>query len=152
MSDVLVAFFPHTGRTRKIAEKISNENGYDIFEIVPEKIYNPEDFVFIDKKMESVRSDDKPFRLPIREIPDITNYDTIVIGFPLWWYAEPSIINTFIESLDLSGKKIKAFCTSEWASIEKCVNDLANSYPELNFADGMIFVDDVSKAKEWIEE
>ena len=82
---------------------------------------------------------------------DVSAYDTVAIGFPVWWYTAPSIINTFIESVDLTGKKIKVFCTSGGSGVEKCVSDLQSAYPELNFSKGMRFMGDVTKAKEWIE-
>ena len=152
MSNVLVAYFSASGVTKSVAEKIADENGYDIFEIVPEEIYTPADLDWTDKNSRStIEMNDKKFRPPIRETCDVSGYDTVVIGFPVWWYTAPSIINTFIESVDLTGKTIKAFCTSGGSGIDKCVSDLSATYPELNFTKGMRFMGDVSKAKEWIE-
>ena len=152
MSNVLVAYFSASGVTKGVAEKIADENGYDIFEIVPEEIYTPADLDWTDKNSRStIEMNDKSFRPPITETCDVSRYDTVVIGFPVWWYTAPSIINTFIESVDLTGKTIKAFCTSGGSGIDKCVSDLQASYPELNFSKGMRFMGDVSKAKEWIE-
>ena len=152
MSNVLVAYFSASGVTKSVAEKIANENGYDIFEIVPEEIYTPQDLDWTDKNSRStIEMNDKSFRPPIVETCDVSGYDTVVIGFPVWWYTAPSIINTFIESVDLSGKTIKAFCTSGGSGIDKCVSDLRASYPKLSFAKGMRFTGDASKAKEWIE-
>ena len=153
MSNVLIAYFSASGVTRSIAEKIANENDYDIFEIVPEEIYTPEDLDWTDKNSRStIEMNDKSFRPPIAESCDVSGYDIVAIGFPVWWYTAPTIINTFIESADLSGKTIKAFCTSGGSGIDKCVSDLANTYPELNFSKGMRFTGDVSKAKGWIED
>ena len=152
MSNVLVAYFSASGVTKSVAQKIASENGYDIFEIVPEEIYTPADLDWTDKNSRStIEMNDKAFRPPIRQTTDVSAYDTVAIGFPVWWYTAPSIINTFIESVDLTGKKIKAFCTSGGSGIDKCVSDLQASYPELNFAKGMRFMGDVSKAKDWIE-
>lgn len=152
MSNVLVAYFSASGVTKNVAEKIANENGYDIFEIVPEEIYTPEDLDYTNKDSRStIEMNDKSFRPPIVSTCDVSGYDTVVIGFPVWWYTAPTIINTFIESVDLSGKTIKAFCTSGGSGIDKCVNDLKASYPELNFSKGMRFMGDVSGAKGWIE-
>ena len=153
MSNVLIAYFSASGVTKEIAEKIANENNYDIFEIVPEVKYTPQDLDWTDKQSRStIEMNDKTFRPPIVETCDVSKYDTVVIGFPVWWYTAPTIINTFIESVDLSDKVIKAFCTSGGSGIDKCVNDLKNTYPNLNFKKGMRFIGDVSKAKEWIEE
>lgn len=153
MSNVLVAYFSASGVTKNIAEKIADENGYDVFEIVPEEIYTDADLDYTNKDSRStLEMNDKSFRPPIAESCDVSEYDTVVIGFPVWWYTAPTIINTFIESVDLSGKTIKAFCTSGGSGIDKCVNDLQASYPELNFTEGMRFMGDVSKAKDWIEK
>ena len=152
MSDVLVTYFSASGVTKKVAEKIAGENGYDIFEIEPVDPYTAEDLDYTNSSSRStVEMNDKSFRPPIAETCDVSGYDTVVIGFPVWWYTAPTIINTFIESVDLSGKTIKAFCTSGGSGIDKCVSDLQVEYPELNFAKGMRFMGNVSKAKEWIE-
>jgi len=152
MSNVLVAYFSASGVTKGIAEKIANENGYDIFEIVPVEKYTPQDLDWTDNESRStIEMNDRQFRPPIRETVDVSAYDTVVIGFPVWWYTAPTIINTFIESVDLSGKTIKAFCTSGGSGIDKCVDDLAKSYPELDFKKGMRFSGNVKNAKEWIE-
>ena len=153
MSKVLIAYFSASGVTKNIAQKIANENDYDIFEIVPEEIYTSEDLDWTDKNSRSTKEmNDKSFRPPIAQSCDVSGYDTIVIGFPVWWYTAPTIINTFIESTDLEGKTIKAFCTSGGSGIDKCVSDLQATYPELNFSEGMRFMGDVSKAREWIEK
>ena len=153
MSNVLVAYFSASGVTKSVAEKIAGENGYDIFEIEPEEIYTPADLDYMDKNSRStIEMNDKSFRPPIKQTCDVSSYDTVAIGFPVWWYTAPTIINTFIESVDLVGKRIKVFCTSGGSGVDKCVSDLQKTYPELDFAKGMRFTGNVSKAKEWIEE
>ena len=152
MSDVLIAYFSASGVTKAVAEKIADENGYDIFEIEPVETYTPADLDWTDRNSRStVEMNDKSFRPPIKQSVDVSGYDTVAIGFPVWWYTAPSIINTFIESVDLTGKKIKVFCTSGGSGVDKCVNDLQASYPDLDFAKGMRFMGNVSGAKEWIE-
>jgi len=152
MSNVLIAYFSASGVTKNIAEKIADENGYDIFEIVPEEIYTPQDLDWTNKESRStIEMNDKSFRPPIVESCDVGKYDVVAIGFPVWWYTAPTIINTFIESVDLSDKIIKVFCTSGGSGVDKCVSDLQSEYPQLNFTKGMRFAGDISKAKEWIE-
>lgn len=151
MSNVLVAYFSASGVTRNVAEKIADKNEYDIFEIEPVEAYTPADLDYMDKNSRStIEMNDKSFRPPIKKTCDVSSYDTVAIGFPVWWYTAPTIINTFIESVDLSGKSIKVFCTSGGSGVEKCVSDLRKTYPDLDFKNGMRF-GDVSKAREWIE-
>lgn len=155
MSNVLVTYFSASGVTKSIAQKIASENGYDIFEIVPQEIYTPEDLDWTNKQSRStIEMNDRSFRPPIADTIDVSDYDTVVIGFPVWWYTAPTIINTFIESVDLSGKTIKAFCTSGGSGIDKCVSDLANTYPELDFAKGLRLTgsESADKIKEWLDE
>ena len=169
MSNVLITYFSASGTTKSVAEKIADENGYDIFEITPvEKYtaadldymeitpvekYTAADLDYMDKNSRStIEMNDKSFRPPIAETCDVSGYDIVAIGFPVWWYTAPTIINTFIESVDLKGKTIKVFCTSGGSGVDKCVSDLQNAYPELDFAKGMRFMGNVSKAKEWIED
>ncbi len=153
MSNVLVTYFSASGVTKSVAEKIADENGYDIFEIRPEEIYTPKDLDYLDKNSRStIEMNDKSFRPPIAETCDVSAYDIVAIGFPVWWYTAPTIINTFIESVDLTGKTIKVFCTSGGSGVDKCVSDLQDAYPEINFTKGMRFMGNTSKAKEWIED
>lgn len=152
MSNVLIAYFSASGTTKSVAEKIAGGNGYDIFEIVPEEIYTPADLDWTDKNSRStIEMNDRQFRPPMAQTTDVSKYDIVAIGFPVWWYTAPTIINTFIESVDLTGKTIKVFCTSGGSGVDKCVSDLQKTYPELNFTKGMRFMGNVSKAKEWIE-
>ena len=155
MSNVLVTYFSASGVTKSIAEKIASENGYDIFEIVPQEIYTPEVLDWTNKQSRStIEMNDKSFRPPIAGTTDVSDYDTVIIGFPVWWYTAPTIINTFIESVDLSGKTIKAFCTSGGSGIDKCVSDLANAYPELDFAKGLRLTgsESADKIRQWVDE
>lgn len=85
MSNVLVTYFSASGVTKGIAEKIASENDYDIFEIVPEEIYTPEDLDWTNKNSRStIEMNDKSFRPPIADTTDVGGYDTVVIGFPVW--------------------------------------------------------------------
>ena len=97
MSNVLVAYFSASGVTKNVAEKIADENGYDLFEIKPVEPYTAADLDYTNKDSRStIEMNDKEFRPPIVESCDVSQYDTVVIGFPVWWYTAPTIINTFI--------------------------------------------------------
>ena len=153
MSNVLITYFSASGVTKSVAEKIADENGYDIFEITPVEKYTTADLDYINKNSRStIEMNDKSFRPPIAETCDVSGYGIVAIGFPVWWYTAPTIINTFIESVDLKGKTIKVFCTSGGSGVDKCVSDLQDAYPELDFAKGMRFKGNVTKEKEWIED
>ena len=86
------------------------------------------------------------------KVDDMAQYDTVIIGFPIWWYTSPTIIKTFLESYDFSGKKIAVFATSGGSGIENSISDLQSAYPELNIATGKRYSDATEDdVKEWIE-
>ena len=114
MSKVLVAYFSASGVTKKLAEKLAGATGGDLFEIVPEKLYTKSDLNWMNpKSRSSVEMKDRSCRPVIAsKVEDMSSYDAVFIGFPVWWYREPSIIDTFAESYDFSGKTIIPFATS----------------------------------------
>ena len=123
----LVAYFSATGTTKNMAKKVATEVGGDLFEITPETLYTATDLNWMDKKSRSsVEMSDKSFRPKMNgEKIDISKYDEIYI--PIWWYVAPTIINTFLESDDFSGKKIKLFATSGGSGFGKTVKELQAS-------------------------
>lgn len=114
MSNKLVAFFSASGVTKKVAEKLAKATGADLFEIVPEVPYTKADLNWMNKNSRSsVEMRDESCRPGIATVVEnMEQYDTVYVGFPIWWYREPSIIDTFIESYDFTGKTIAPFCTS----------------------------------------
>ncbi len=114
MKKALVTYFSASGKTKKLSENLAKAIGADLFEIVPKEPYTNADLNWMDKKSRSsVEMNDRACRPEIAsKIEDIAQYDVIFIGFPIWWYREPSIIDTFVESYDLSGKTIVPFATS----------------------------------------
>lgn len=141
MSKTLVAYFSASGVTKKSAEKIAQAANADIFEIEPSVLYTDADLDWRNKNSRSsVEMSDLSSRPAIlKKVENMSQYDTVIIGFPIWWYTAPTIINTFIESYDLSGKKIALFATSGRTGIEKSVSDLKAGYPELNIVGGKRF-------------
>lgn len=134
---ILVTYFSASGVTKRVAEKIANALDADIFEIVPKTPYTSADLDYTNSNSRStIEMKDKSFRPPIKESIDVSNYDTILFGFPVWWYTAPTIINTFIESIDITDKTAIAFCTSGGTGIAGCENDLKNAYPEANWKPG----------------
>ena len=114
MSKKLVAFFSASGTTKKVAQMIAEEVKADLFEIEPKVPYTKLDLDWMNKKSRSsVEMSDKKYRPEImKKKMDMSSYDEILLGFPIWWYVAPTIINTFLEAYDFSGKKIVLFATS----------------------------------------
>lgn len=138
MNNNLVVYFSCSGETKKVAEELKNALNCDIFEIVSETVYTDRDLDWNDKNSRStIEMGDESCRPRIRNrIDNIDKYDTIYLGFPIWWYTAPRIINTFLESYDFSNKKVVLYCTSGGSSIDKTYNDLKNSYPDIDFIKG----------------
>ena len=114
MSKVLVTYFSASGVTAKVAEGLAKEIGADLFEIEPETPYTNADLNWQDKKSRStVEMNDRGCRPAIRsKVEDMAQYGVVFVGFPVWWYREPSIIDTFMEAYDFSGKTVVPFATS----------------------------------------
>ncbi len=114
MSKVLVAYFSASGVTGKVAERLAEEIGGTLFEIEPETPYTNADLNWQDKNSRSsVEMNDRESRPAIRsKVEDMGQYDVVFVGFPVWWYREPSIIDTFMEGYDFSGKTVVPFATS----------------------------------------
>ena len=138
MSNILVTYFSASGVTKVEAERISKIVNSDLFEIEPKEEYTKEDLDWRNKQSRSsVEMQNKSYRPEIKENNlDISNYDTILIGFPIWWGVAPTVVNTFIESKDFSGKILIPFCTSGGSGMLYCENDLKKTYPEYNWREG----------------
>ena len=148
MSKKLVAYFSASGITAKVAENLAEAIGADIFEIQPEVPYTKADLNWMDKKsrstMEMSDSTSRPGIAVKRDNMD--EYDTIFVGFPIWWYIAPTIINTFLESYDLKGKTIIPFATSGGSDMGKTNEKLAPSCPGAKLLHGKVFNSYSSKA------
>ena len=129
MSKILVAYFSASGVTKKIAEKLAVVANADIHEIKPKVPYTKADLNWMDKKSRSsVEMNDKAFRPEIvKEDLNLSSYDTILLGFPIWWYVAPTIINTFLENNDFTGKKIVLFATSGGSGFGNTLRELQPS-------------------------
>ena len=132
MSKKLVAYFSASGVTAKVADMLADAVGADIHEIRPKVPYTKADLNWMNKKSRSsIEMTDKTIRPEIAESNvKIENYDVIFLGFPIWWYVAPTIINTFLESADFSGKKVILFATSGGSKFGKTVEELKISVPD----------------------
>lgn len=129
MSKKLVAYFSASGVTAEIARTLAEAADADVYEIAPKVPYTSADLNWMDKKSRSsVEMSDKSSRPELADKnADIASYDVIFLGFPIWWYVAPTIINTFLESYDFSGKTIVLFATSGGSGFGKTVDGLKNS-------------------------
>ena len=142
----IVCYFSCSGVTKSMASIISDTIGADIFEIEPSIPYTSEDLDWTNKNSRtSVEMNDKSSRPSIKSDGDISKYDTVIIGFPVWWYTAPNIINTFIESNNFDGKKVYVFVTSGSSSVDSSFNNLKKEYPNINFISGKRFDSSVTK-------
>lgn len=141
MSKELVAYFSATGATKRLAQKIAKTLDADIFEIEPTVSYTEEDLKWPSRNNRScIEMKNKRFRpLVSNKIDKIEEYDSIFLGFPIWYYTAPTIINTFIEENNLMGKPIYVFVTSGVNSVDKSFKDLQRKYPNINFISGKRF-------------
>ena len=140
MGKKLVAYFSASGTTKKTAQLIAKATGADLYEITPKVAYTEADLNWMDKKSRSsVEMNDKKFRPEVEDKDaHIAEYDEIILGFPIWWYVAPTIVNTFLEKYDFSGKKIVLFATSGGSGSGNIVKELQPSAPNAEFVEGKV--------------
>ena len=146
MSRKLVAYFSASGVTAKVAEKLSEAIGADLYAIEPEVPYTKADLDWMDKKSRSTIEMNNPASRPAiaGKRDNMNDYDTVFVGFPIWWYVAPTIINTFLESYDLTGKTIIPFATSGGSDMGKTNEKLLPSCKGAKLVDGKVFKGNVS--------
>ena len=150
----LVAYFSATGTTEAVAKDLAEVTGAVLYEIKPEVKYTAADLDWRNKESRStIEMQDKNSRPAIvKDLKDADSYDVIYIGFPVWWYTAPTIINTFIEAYGFEGKTVIFFATSGGSSIDKANKDFAEAYPKINWKAGRV-LNGASKAtlSSWVE-
>lgn len=155
MSKKLVAYFSASGVTAKLAETLAETIGADMFEIVPEVPYTKADLNWQDTASRSTIEMKDPSSRPAiaAKRDNMDNYDTVFVGFPIWWYVAPTIINTFLESYDLSGKTVIPFATSGGSGMGKTNEKLQPSCPGAKLLEGRVFKGGTGKAElsAWVE-
>lgn len=153
---ILVAYFSASGVTAKAAAKLAKAAGADLFEIVPERVYTKADLNWQDKNSRSsVEMNDRSSRpVIISRVENMEQYDTVFVGFPIWWYREPSIIDTFMESYDFSGKTIVPFCTSGGSGLGSTSQNLQALAKGAKVIEGkkLSFLTTEESLKKWAEE
>ena len=150
----LVAYFSATGTTEQVAKELADVTGGTLYEIKPEVRYTDADLDWHDRNsrssVEMMNKNSRP--AIIKDLNDADGYDRIFIGFPVWWYTAPTIINTFIETYGFKGKTVILFATSGGSTVDKANKDFAASYPAINWKPGKT-LNGASKAaiKTWVE-
>lgn len=136
----LVAYFSASGVTKSTAETLAKEIGADLFEIEPKEAYTKADLDWTNSSSRStVEMKNKSFRPEmVKKALDLSEYDTIFVGFPIWWYVAPTIINTFGESYNFSGKTIVPFATSGGSGMGKTTEELIPSFKGANVVEGKV--------------
>lgn len=140
MNKILISYFSASCVTKNVAEHIATVVSGDLFEIAPSKKYTDADLDWTNKESRSsieMREGIKPEIL--NKVSNLEEYDTICLGFPIWWYKEPTIIDKFLEENNMLGKKIYVFVTSGSSTIDSTYKSLQNNFPNLNFVKGVRF-------------
>ena len=150
----LVAYFSVSGVTKKAAERLAKITGADLFEIKPAVLYTSADLDWTNSKSRSTVEMKNPDSRPeiAEKLNNMDEYDTVYIGFPIWWYVAPTIIDTFLESYDFSGKTLIPFATSGGSGMGKTVEVLKKVCPNANWKSGKVLngMSD-SAISEWAE-
>lgn len=141
MGRKLVAYFSASGVTAKLSEALAETIGADLFEIEPKEPYTKADLDWTNKHSRSSLEMNDPTSRPEIAVQrdNMSDYDTIFVGFPIWWYVAPTIINTFLESYDMSGKTIIPFATSGGSDMGKTVEKLQPSCQNAKLLEGRVF-------------
>ena len=140
MTKKLVAYFSASGVTAKVAKKLAEAAGADLYEIKPAVPYTSADLNWSNKQSRSsVEMSDRSSRPAIADSDaNIAAYDVVYVGFPIWWYVAPTIVNTFLESYDFTGKKIVLFATSGGSGFGKAAQGLQPSAPKATIVEGKV--------------
>ena len=150
----LVAYFSATGTTESVAKDLADVTGGTLYEIKPEVKYTDADLDWHNRNsrssLEMIDKNSRP--AIIKDLKDAGSYDCIFIGFPVWWYTAPTIINTFIEAYRFEGKTVILFATSGGSTVDKANKDFAAAYPAINWKPGKT-LNGASKnsLKTWVE-
>ena len=136
----LIAYFSVSGVTKRAAEQLACLTGADLYEIRPEKPYSREGLAWRNKQSRRSLEMMDPSSRPAlaKSVPDVSSYDMVYIGFPVWWGVAPRPVNTFIESAHLEGRPVYIFATSGGSGIDYALNDMKKNYPSLDIRGGKL--------------
>ncbi|MBD5217952.1 MAG: flavodoxin [Bacteroidales bacterium] len=150
---VLVAYYSATGTTAKAAEEIAKATGGTLYEIEPEQKYSDEDLDYEnDNSRSSVENKNPDMRPAIKKGLDVAPYQTIYLGFPVWWDKAPLVVNTFLDSYDFTGKNIVVFATAHSSGLTPSFEALKATYPSLDLTEGKILNNTSEESfHEWVK-
>ena len=154
MNKKLVAYFSASGITKKVAEEIATIIEADIFQIEPKEKYTNEDLDWTNSESRSsieMKNSIKPEI--VSKVDNLDNYDTVILGFPIWWYKEPTIIDTFLDENDLSNKKVYVFVTSGSSTVDSTYKSIRTNYSNIEFIDAKRLTTNLDKNEilDWIK-
>ena len=140
MKKILVAYFSASGNTRDVAKELVNLLSADLYEIKPAVPYTKADLNWMDKSSRStLEMKDKNSRPEIiKNDIDVRGYDMVLVGFPIWWYTAPTIVNSFLEAYDFSNKIVVSWATSGGSGMSNSKKDLSKSVPNSNYIEGKV--------------
>ena len=155
MNKTIICYFSATGTTKVVAEKLANLLNGNLFEIEPVIKYTNEDLNWMDEKSRTtLEKNDESIRPEIKNnLAAINEYNNVIIGFPVWWYKEPNIIDTFIEENNLDDKNVYVYVTSGGSTFAGSLKHLKDKYPNINFISGKTLNENISENEilEWIK-
>ena len=155
MSKKLVAYFSASGVTAQVAGKLAEAVGADLFEIAPKVPYTKADLDWTNARSRSTVEMKEPGSRPAlaAQLPNAADYDTVYVGFPIWWYVAPAIVNTFLESIDLSGKTVVPFATSGGSGMGKTAEILRKCCPGAKMDAGrrLSSRESAASVRKWVE-
>ena len=155
MKKTLIAYFSASGVTKNVAENMARATGAELFEIEPAVKYTRADLNWMDKKSRStLEMQDRSCRPPMARSVDVSPYEVVLVGFPVWWYREPSIIDSFMESADFAGKTVVPFCTSGGSGLGDSAENMQALAPGAKVVNGRRFSASTSadELKKWAEQ
>ena len=155
MSKILIAYFSASGVTARTAKEMAKAAGADLYEICPAEPYTAADLNWMDQKSRSTLEMNDPACRPAIAAPaaDLDQYDTVFVGFPIWWYVEPRIVDTFLERSDFSGKTVIPFATSGGSGMGKTAEILRKCCPGAKMDAGrrLSSRESAASVRKWVE-
>ena len=152
MNKSLIIYFTHSGNTELAAKDLQNITGAEIVRLYPEKPYSSEDVDWVNEQSRCTQEHlNQTLRPAIKPLGvNIADYDTIYIGFPIWWHEEPAVIRTLLDTVDFSGKELYPFCTSYESPMSEADANLQKGFPTLKWHTGLRLPSTPKQIKEWI--